>query len=228
MKEYNELSSEELLRYHLLQNEISKKVVKVNDFQNDIGFIAGVDVAYNDAANEMVGAIVVINAKTLLVEEVATHRMGITFPYVPGLFSFREIPAIIEAYHKLSNKPHLIICDGHGIAHPKAAGMASHLGVTLDVPTIGCAKKKLIGHFDKDQLSKKRGSFEKLMWDGKEVGAALRTQDDIKPVFVSIGHRISLSSSIEWVLKLAHQYRLPETTRQADQIVNQLIDEIDK
>ena len=141
------------------------------------------------------------------------------------MFSFREIPPILEAYKKLEIKPDLIVCDAQGIAHPKNMGMASHLGLELDIPTIGCAKKRLVGVYDKSKLGQKRGSTENLVWDSEIVGVALRTQDNIKPMFVSIGHKISLETAIKWVLKLCSQYRQPETTRQADQLVNQLLKE---
>jgi len=184
-----------------------------------------VDVAYNEQENRMVGAIVILDADSLEVVEKASHEMEITFPYVPGLFSFREIPPILEAHKKLKIKPDLIVCDAQGIAHPKNMGMASHLGLELAIPTIGCAKKRLVGVYDKSKLDQKRGAIEHLIWGSEIVGVALRTQDNIKPMFVSIGHKICLETAIKWVLKLCSKYRQPETTRQADQLVNQLMKE---
>jgi deoxyribonuclease V len=171
----------------------------------------------------MVGAIVVINVETFEVIEQAFHKMKINFPYIPGLFSFRETPPLIEAFKKLSHKPDLIICDGHGIAHPKAAGMASHLGVELNIPTIGCAKKRLIGFYEKEKLNPARGSMEDLIWNSMMIGKVLRTQHNIKPVFVSIGHKVTLDTATNWVLKMAPKFRLPDTTRFADQLVNSLL-----
>ena len=222
MKEDTYKEHQDFSKYYIQQQELRKRVIEENQFK-EIKNIAGVDVAYNDEAQRMVGAIVVLNAETLEVVEKSSHEMDITFPYVPGLFSFREIPPILEAYKKLKIKPDLIVCDGHGIAHPKGIGMATHLGIELDVPTIGCAKKRLVGFFDKEKLESDRGSQHALFWDNREVGVALRTQSDTKPMFVSIGHRINLATAVDWVLKLCSKYRLPETTRQADQLVNRLM-----
>jgi len=215
----------DLLPYYVLQNELREKVIKKDELSPVIKYIGGVDVAYNEQENRMVGAIVILDTERLEIVEKASYEMEITFPYFPGLFSFREIPPILEAYKKLKIKPDLIVCDAQGIAHPKNMGMASHLGLELDIPTIGCAKKRLVGVYDKSKLGQKRGAKENLIWGSEIVGVALRTQDNIKPMFVSIGHKISLETAIDWVLKLCSQYRQPETTRQADQLVNQLLKE---
>ena len=209
--------------YYRLQEEISKRVILKNELPNKINFIAGADVAYNDKEKKMVGVMVVLDANNLTVVDTASYNMDITFPYLPGLFSFREIPPLIEAFKKLKIKPDLIVCDGQGIAHPKGIGMATHLGVELNIPTIGCAKKRLIGVFNPTTLPIERGSFQDLIWNDKIVGVALRTQNAVNPMFVSIGYKIDLKTSIEWILHLCNRYRLPETTRQADQLVNQLI-----
>ena len=223
MKE-NELSLDfDVDPYYRLQETISEKVILENQLPDKVNFIAGADVAYNDKEKKMVGVIVVLDAITLSVVDSASYYMDITFPYIPGLFSFREIPPLIEAYKKLKIKPDIIVCDGQGIAHPKGIGMATHLGIELNLPTIGCAKKRLIGAFNTADLLSERGNFQNLIWNDKIVGVALRTQNAVNPMFVSIGHKIDLQASIKWVLYLCKQYRLPETTRQADQIVNKLI-----
>lgn len=209
--------------YYTQQKTLAKQVIKTNQLRSPIQYVAGVDVAYDESNNKMVGAIVLLDATTIEVKEQAHHIMEITFPYIPGLFSFREIPPILEAFKKLETKPDLIICDAQGIAHPKGVGMATHLGIQLDIPTIGCAKKKLIGSYDKSTLGQNRGAQQELIWEDEIVGVALRTQDEIKPMFVSIGHKIDLKTSIEMVLKFTPKYRLPETTRQADQLVNGLL-----
>jgi deoxyribonuclease V len=129
----------------------------------------------------------------------------------------------MEAYTQLRIKPDLIVCDAHGIAHPKHVGMATHLGIALDKPTIGCAKKRLVGQYNKDKLGDGRGSKEPLILNGETIGYALRTQNGIKPVFVSTGHKVSAQTACNWVLKLTPAYRLPETTRQADHLVNSLL-----
>lgn len=208
--------------YYALQNVMKEKVVKEDDLPKVVRYIAGVDVAYNEEKQQMVGAIVVLDAITLKVVEKQHHIMPITFPYVPGLFSFREIPAIKEAYGKLLIKPNIIVCDAQGIAHPKGVGMATHLGIELDIATIGCAKKRLVGTYEKENVGKEKGAFEFLKIEGDTVGVVLRTQTNIKPMFVSVGHKIGIETAIEWVSKLTPNYRLPETTREADHLVNKI------
>lgn len=208
--------------YLKIQEALRTRVIRENQLPNPIKYIAGADVAYDEEAQTMIGAVVVLDAETLTVIEEQHAVVPITFPYIPGLFSFREIPALKAAYQKIALKPDLIICDGQGIAHPKGVGMASHLGIELDVPTIGCAKNRLTGKYDKTALKKPRGSRQSLLLDGTEVGAALRTQDGIKPLFVSIGHKIDLPTAIDWVLHACNKYRQPETTRRADGLVNRL------
>ena len=201
-------------------------MVHTNALPASVRLVAGADVAYNEATKQTVGALVVLDANTLAVVDSATHVMPIPFPYVPGLFSFREVPPLLEAWKKLQHHPDLIVCDGQGIAHPNAAGMASHLGVELDVPTIGCAKSRLVGEVNPDHLGEIRGSTQPLMLDGEAIGALLRTQTRINPLYVSIGHKVDLATAVEWVLRLSPQYRLPETTRQADQLVNAVMNEL--
>ena len=173
----------------------------------------------------MVGAITVLNAKTLEVIEESFEVMPIQFPYIPGLFSFREIPPLEIAFQKLKIKPNLIICDGHGVSHPKGIGMATHLGIKLNIPTIGCAKKKLIGHFDIEELKIEKGSTSNIIWSDEVIGVALRTRENTKPLYVSIGHKIDLETSIKYVLNMCKEYRQPETTRSADSLANRILKE---
>jgi deoxyribonuclease V len=206
---------------HYFEEQIRlSKLVDKNAALSSVKYVAGADVAYDEAGNWMVGAMVVLEASTLKVVEQAYHEMAISFPYIPGLFSFREIPPLLSTYEKLSVKPDLIVCDGHGIAHPKGFGMASHLGVTLDVPTIGCAKKRLIGTFNPPDAT--RGSQAGLHSEGEEIGRVLRTQDGVKPLFISVGHLITIRESCDWIIRLSPNYRLPETTRLADQLANKI------
>lgn len=225
MKDGRFSEEEDLMPYYVLQNELKEKVIKENQLAETIKYIAGVDVAYHDISQKMVGAIVVLDATTLEVVDQAYHEMEITFPYIPGLFSFREVPPILEALKKIKILPDLIVCDAQGIAHPKYVGMATHLGIELDIPTIGCAKKRLVGFYDKSLLGNKRGDTQGLIFNDEIVGKALRTQDNTNPMFVSIGHKIDLETAIDWVLKITPDYRLPETTRQSDHLVNQLLKE---
>lgn len=207
--------------YLLLQEKIAEQIIVEDELPDSIQYVAGVDVAYNEKQQRMAGAVAVLDATTLELVDQAYHLMEITFPYIPGLFSFREIPPLLEAIKKLQKWPNLIVCDGHGIAHPKGVGMASHLGVELGIPTIGCAKSRLVGAYD--EVGTKKGAFSSLIFDNKEVGRVLRTRDDVKPVFVSVGHRVSIETACQWVLRLCPKYRLPETTRKADTIVNAVI-----
>jgi deoxyribonuclease V len=133
------------------------------------------------------------------------------------LFSFREIPPVIEALKQLEIRPDLIICDGHGIAHPRRFGLASHLGVLFDIPTIGCAKNRLIGEVK--EIKKERGNFSPLIDNDEIIGNVLTTQNNVKPVFVSIGHKISLETACNWILRVSPIYRIPEPIRQADHLV---------
>ncbi len=209
--------------YYAIQKTYKEKVIRQNQLPATVQYIAGADVAYDDRTQRMIGAIVVLDADSLDVVDESAHEMEITFPYVPGLFSFREIPSLIQAFEQLKIRPDLLICDGHGIAHPRGVGMATHLGIELDIPTIGCAKKRLTGAYDKATLGNERGDWLPLELDGATIGAALRTRKDVKPMFVSIGHKVDLDTAMDWVLKACTEYRLPETTRAADGLVNRLI-----
>jgi deoxyribonuclease V len=160
-------------------------------------------------------AVVVLSYPDFELVEVQVVTGSLDFPYVPGLLTFREAPLILAACEKLIVTPDLIIVDGQGIAHPRRIGLASHLGLCLDVPTIGCAKSRLLGGYDEPDEA--AGSFTDLLDNGEIIGAALRTRSGVKPVFVSIGHRINLSSAIDWVLACCRGYRVPEPTRLAHQ-----------
>ena len=200
-----------------LQLKLAKQVIKTNQLDT-INTIAGVDVAYDKHSDKLVAAVVVLDANTLEVIETASAKDIEQFPYIPGLFSFRELPPLIKAFEQLKHKVDLIVCDGQGYAHPRRFGLACHLGVLFDTPTIGCGKTKLLGE-PQDPLAAKRGNAVDLVDNDEVIGRELRTQDNIKPVFISIGHKIDLDTACEWLLKLSPKYRLPETTRQADQLV---------
>jgi deoxyribonuclease V len=178
------------------------------------GRVTGVDVAYDDERDVVAAAAVVLDAVTLAVVAEATAVGRISFPYVPGLLAFREIPTVLAALHALPWPPGLVVCDGYGLAHPRRFGLASHLGVLTGLPTIGVAKNPFtFTHADPDA---RRGSASPLLAGAEEVGRALRTRDGVKPVFVSVGHRVSLDNACAHTLALTPAYRLPETTRRAD------------
>jgi deoxyribonuclease V len=181
--------------------------------------VAGLDVAYAD--DRLAAAAVVLDADSLDVVEEATVLDRPAFPYVPGLFAFRELPALVEALRKLSVTPDLLVCDGHGLAHPKRFGLACHLGVLTGLPTIGVGKTRLVGSYDEPAAD--RGAWSALSDGGQVVGRALRTQTGVRPVFVSVGHRADLDTACAVTLRLAPRYRLPETTRRADRLSRQTL-----
>ncbi|MGZ7440933.1 deoxyribonuclease V [Paenibacillus sp. TH7-28] len=206
-----------------LQRELAARVIRQDAFSEPIRYIAGVDVAYSEQNDRLIAAVVILEADTLKPVESAVVEDTVHFPYVPGLFSFRELPPIIKAFERIVTPPQLVVCDGQGLAHPRRFGLACHLGVLYDIPAIGCGKTRLCGDYKEPELH--RGAFSPLT-DGREViGHVLRTQRSIKPIFVSVGHRISLSTACEWILMLAPKYRLPETTRLADQLVRKTMAE---
>ncbi len=163
-------------------------------------------------------AVAVLSFPDLQLQETSIARRPTSFPYIPGFLSFREIPAVLDALEKIKITPDLILCDGQGIAHPRRFGIACHLGVLVDIPTIGVAKSLLIGKHE--DLSETRGRWQPLVHKGETIGAVLRTRIGVKPVYVSSGHRISLTTAIDYVLRCTPKYRLPETTRIADKLAS--------
>ncbi|MEV0040188.1 endonuclease V [Streptomyces sp. NPDC050804] len=188
------------------------------------GLVTGVDVAYDDARDVVAAAAVVLDAATLAVVDEATAVGRVTFPYVPGLLAFREIPTVLAALDALTSDPGLVVCDGYGLAHPRRFGLAAHLGVLTGLPVFGVAKNPFT--FSYEQPGTRRGDFSPLLADdGEEVGRALRTQPDVKPVFVSVGHRVDLATACAHTLRLTPAYRLPESTRRADALCRRALRE---
>lgn len=176
-------------------------------------FVAGVDISAPSSRGTAVGAVVVVSYPDLAVADVQVTERRIDFPYVPGLLSFREAPLVLAACEQLTTIPDLVLVDGQGIAHPRRFGLASHLGLLLDTPSVGCAKSILCGRHE--TLEETPGSFAEIQHNGEVIGAALRTRAGVKPVYVSIGHKVDLSSALSWVMKCCRGYRLPEPTRLA-------------
>lgn len=174
--------------------------------------IAGCDVAV--AGDHLVASIVVMTSDASETLEISDARSPARFPYVPGLLSFREIPALLAAFSALRRRPDVVLCDGQGVAHPRRCGLASHLGLILDLPAIGVAKSRLCGEAEDPAFA--RGSFSPLTDRGERIGMLLRTRDGVKPVFVSIGHRVTLEDARRIVLACGRGRRLPEPTRLAD------------
>jgi len=198
-----------------IQEELRGCVVLKNRFSK-IKTVAGSDVAYSRSGAFLLGAMVVLSYPELKLRDSAMATGKVSFPYIPGLFSFREGPVLLKAFDRLKLKPDLIIFDGHGIAHPRRFGLASHMGLWLDLPSIGCARTPLLKDFTSPGSSK--GSFAWVLLEGEKVGAALRTRQAVKPVFVSPGHRIDLMTSIHFILSTCRQYRIPEPLRLAHQL----------
>ncbi len=178
--------------------------------------VAGVDVAFADRGATTCAAVVVMSWPGMEVVDEARAQRATSFPYVPGLLSFRELPAVLAAFEQLRARPDLLLCDGQGIAHPRRFGIACHLGVWLDLPAIGVGKSRLVGTFT--EPGRARGERSPLM-DGDELlGAVLRTRAGVKPLFVSPGHRVSIDTAVHWVLECAPRFRLPEPIRAADRL----------
>jgi deoxyribonuclease V len=195
-----------------IQEDLRKKLV-LEDVSGDPRTVAGVDVSYSRSRDLLFAAIVVLDAETLDTIETVSAALAPVFPYIPGLLTFREGPVVLEAYERLSAEPDLLMFDGQGIAHPRGLGLASHVGVLLDKPSIGCAKSRLVGEFKEPK--QKRGSMRTLSFQSKKVGVVLRTRDNTKPLFVSPGHRMTVETAARKVLDAGAGYRLPEPTRRA-------------
>jgi deoxyribonuclease V len=185
-----------------------------------VRLVAGADVSYDRGSPVLYAAVVVLDAERLEVVEVAAATGRATFPYVPGYLSFRELPPLLEAFAKLCARPDLVICDGHGRAHPRRFGFACHLGVALDLPSIGVAKSRLVG--EHRAPGPRRGAHAALRDGGEVIGAVVRTQPGVAPVYVSVGHRVSLATARRLALRFAPRFRLPEPTRAAHAEVNRL------
>lgn len=197
-----------------IQEQVRAHVSRKNARElRNIKYVAGVDCALRNS--HAIAAVPVLRFDTLELVDLAVVEKPLTFPYVPGLLTFRECPAILAAMDQLKVQPDLVMVDGQGIAHPRRIGIAAHLGVLLDKPTIGCAKSRLIGTHDEPYH--KAGCYTDL-WDKDDlIGAVLRTRDNVNPLFISIGHKINLPTAIDLVLECCRGYRLPEPTRLAHQ-----------
>jgi deoxyribonuclease V len=197
-----------------LQQELAFQVLRTGHIDAP-RLVAGVDISVNRWAKTGTAAVIVLNFPGLDIIEVKTITDSISFPYVPGLLSFREAPLILAACEELTGEPDILMVDGQGIAHPRRLGLAAHLGLCLDVPAIGCAKSRLCGSHE--EPGDERGDYVELLEGEDTIGAVVRTRSGVKPVYVSIGHRIDLPTSINLVLACCRGYRLPEPTRLAHQ-----------
>jgi deoxyribonuclease V len=197
-----------------------RAMVRLEPLAREVHTIAGADISFNKFSETVYAGIVVLSLPDLRVIEEAGVRSVAKFPYVPGLLSFRETPSLLEAWDKLQTKPDVLMLDGQGIAHPRRFGIACHVGLLLDLPTIGCAKSILVGKYG--DLGLEAGSQSPLIDRGEQVGVALRTKNKVAPVYVSAGHLIDLASAVDLVMRSTGKYRQPEPTRQAHLLVNRL------
>lgn len=196
----------------IIQDEFAGEVERCDRF-GPIRHVAGADIGFEDHGRTTRAALVVLRFPELTLVEHVIVRRPTRFPYVPGLLSFREIPALLDALDKARIEPDVILCDGQGLAHPRRFGLACHLGVLIDRPTIGVAKQRLIGEYRMPPAQ--RGRWTPLTDNGEVVGAALRSRADAKPLFVSTGHRVSLETAAQLTMACTTRFRLPETTRLA-------------
>jgi deoxyribonuclease V len=200
-----------------LQQRLRSRVVRLGR-PRAVRCVAGTDVGFERGGGVTRAAVVLLTFPGLELVDYAVARLPTRFPYVPGLLSFREIPALLAALGKLRAEPDLVLCDGHGYAHPRRFGIASHLGVYTGIPSIGVAKSRLVG--EHGQPMQRRGAWVPLTDRGETIGAVLRTRPYTQPVYVSIGHRVSLPLAVRYALACATQYRLPETTRWAHRLAS--------
>ncbi|MFB2939176.1 deoxyribonuclease V [Aerosakkonemataceae cyanobacterium BLCC-F154] len=208
------LTAEEAI---VIQQQLASEVI-TSDQLTTVQYVAGVDVGFTESGSITRAAVAVLSFPDLQLQEYAIAYRPTTFPYVPGFLSFREVPAVLEAMEKLTITPNLILCDGQGIAHPRRFGIACHLGLLTNIPAIGVAKSLLVGKHA--ELPEERETWQPLIYRGETIGAVLRTRTGVKPVYVSSGHRVSLPTAIDYVLRCTTKYRLPETTRWADKLAS--------
>ena len=200
-----------------IQQELRTRLVLEDDFQVPTS-VAGVDVGFEDDGKVTRAAVAVLDYPSLTLRETAIARLPTGFPYIPGLLSFREVPAVLKALEGLSDTPDLLLCDGQGYAHPRRMGIACHLGLLTDIPSIGVGKSRLIGKHA--TVPNEKGAWVELIDRDEVVGAVLRTRENIKPLFISAGHRISLVSAVKYVMACVTRYKLPETTRWAHKLAS--------
>jgi len=201
-----------------IQSELAREVI-TEDRLGAVRRVAGADIGFADSGRTTRAALAVLDFPALTPRERILLTRPTRFPYIPGLLSFREVPALLEALDGLRTPPDLILCDGQGLAHPRRFGLACHLGVLTGIPTIGVAKSRLIGRYAEPGPG--RGDWSPLVDAGEVIGAVLRSRDRTRPLFVSIGHRVSLATAIELVLACTPRYRLPETTRAAHRLASE-------
>lgn len=200
-----------------VQRRLSGEVIAVDRFSR-IDTVAGVDVGFEEQGAVTRAAVAVLSFPDLTPQEYAAARRPTEFPYIPGLLSFREVPAVLDALRRLRRLPDMLLCDGQGQAHPRRFGIACHLGVLTDLPAIGVAKSRLVGAHA--PLAEDKGARQPLHDKDEVIGMVLRTRRGVRPLYISVGHRIALDTAVEYVLRCTTRYRLPETTRAAHKLAS--------
>lgn len=216
MKNWQNFSPKEAVQFQ--KEMVSKKIIA--PIGKPIKYIGGADIAYNKESDEIYTGIIILDYETMEIVAHSTIIDKMTFPYVPGLLSFREIPSYLKVWDQLPIKPDVLVMDGHGIAHPRRVGAATHFGILTNTPTMGCGKKILVGKFE--NLGEKKGDFAELIDKNELIGYAFRTVDDVKPVYISPGHLCDFEDCKRIALQGSRGVRIPEPTRQADILVNAL------
>jgi deoxyribonuclease V len=201
----------------IIQQSLRSEVITTDEL-GTVRYVAGVDVGFESEGSITRAAVAVLGLDDLKLQDRAIARRPTTFPYIPGFLSFREVPAVLDALQKLTVLPDLLLCDGQGIAHPRRFGIACHLGLLTNLPSIGVAKSLLVGKHD--EVPNERGSWVPLTHKGETIGAVLRTRVGTKPLYISTGHRVSLETAIAYVMRCTTKYRLPETTRFAHNLAS--------
>ncbi|MGD2137575.1 MAG: deoxyribonuclease V [Gammaproteobacteria bacterium] len=201
----------------MMQEALRDRVIR-EDALGPVRYVAGVDVGFEDGGKMTRAAVAVLRFPALDLHEQAVSRSRTRFPYIPGYLSFRELPAVLQALDRLDCRPDLLLCDGQGLAHPRRFGLACHLGVVTDIPSIGVAKSRLVGTHE--AVPAEKGQWVPLLDKGEVIGAVVRTRTNVSPLYVSPGHRIALATAIDFVLACTTRYRLPETTRRAHRLAS--------
>lgn len=202
-----------------IQQQLKEKI-RIKPLDKDIQTVGGADISFNRGSDRVHAGIVVLSLPDLRIRAHSLVTTEVSFPYIPGLLAFRELPPLMEAWQKCRLKPDVLILDGHGIAHPRRMGIATHFGVVADHPTIGCAKNVLTG--DYEEPFSEKGSFSYLTENGEQIGMVFRSRTNVNPIFISPGHKTDFEDTRQIILNALSKYKLPETTRAAHRLVNEL------
>lgn len=214
MTDYSQITPKQAIA---LQKQLAQRVC-LDDHFGKITTVAGVDVGFENKNTIARAAVAVLSFPDLSLIESRIARLAVHFPYIPGLLAFREVPVVLEALQQLQLTPDILLCDGQGIAHPRRLGIASHLGLLTNLPSIGVAKSRLIGEFD--MPGEEKGDWQPLRIKGEQVGVVLRSRAHVKPLYISPGHKVSIASSMHIVMQCLTKYRFPETTRYAHKLAS--------